>query len=169
MRETSKGNMGHLISYSFHHIRIPASQITAALAAIHNLYQPETIQQLGTGLSYDSTIQETRKCYRGNHPPPGGFATLTDALREWSLIAVQQPDGSVKVVSYGADKAGDETVLFDAIAPFLDYSDSPRVDAVQSNHEYWRHIFLDGQHRQVLGKVVYADEYPELFAPSAIE
>lgn len=156
--------MGYLIHYSIHNVRIPASQVTAALAAIHHLYRPEMVERMGTATIYDRTTKTMRKCYRGGQiPPTGSFATLMDALQAWSLESVQQSDGSIEIVEYRCDKAGDESVLFEAIAPFLDYSCNPRVDAFQDNNEHWRHVFMDGQHRQVPGKVIFADQYPELF------
>jgi len=79
------------------------------------------------------------------------------------LGTVQLPDGSVEIVKYRCDKEGDERVLFEAIAPFLDYTHHPQIDVFQENNEHWRHVFVDGQHRQVPGKVVFADQYPELF------
>jgi hypothetical protein len=156
--------MGYLIHYSFHNVRIPASQVTAALAAIHHLYQPETVERMGTATIYDHTTKTMKKCYRGGQlPPTGSFSTLMNALQEWSLGSVQQSDGSIEIVEYRCDKAGDESVLFNAIAPFLDYSCNPRIDAFQDNNEHWRHVFMNGQHRQVPGKVIFADQYPELF------
>lgn len=156
--------MGYLVRYSFHNVRILASQAGAALAAIHNLYLPETIEKFGTALICDRTTNTLKKCYRGSRlPPPGGFTTLIEALWEWSLGTIQLPDGSTEIVAYRCDKAGDESVLFDAIAPFLDYSCNPRIDAFQENNEHWRHVFINGQHRQVSGKVIFADQYPELF------
>ncbi|BAU16107.1 hypothetical protein LEP3755_66740 (plasmid) [Leptolyngbya sp. NIES-3755] len=156
--------MGYLVQYSFHHVRIPASQVTAALAAIHALYEPHQIEQWGTGLIYDRTTGITKKCYRGGDlPSAGGFATLIDALASWAIGAVEQADGSVEMVEYRADKVGDERVLFEAISPFVDPECRARIDAYQENHEHWRHVFVNGQHRAVPGKVVYADEHPELF------
>ncbi|MBD2093227.1 hypothetical protein H6F67_25620 [Microcoleus sp. FACHB-1515] len=156
--------MGYLISYRFHQVRILATHVEAALAAIHLLYQPETIERWGTGMTFDRTTRTTKPCYRSaSLPPDGGFATLIDALRSWSLQAVQQPNGDVEIVEYLADKAGDEAVLFAAISPYLDQSDRPKIDAFQDNQQYWRHTFAGGQHRQVCGKVVYADEHPQLF------
>lgn len=156
--------MGYLIHYRFHQVRILALQVEAALAAIHLLYQPETIERWGTGITFDRITQTTKPCYRGaSLPPDGSFATLIDALRSWSLQAVQWPNRDVEIVEYLADKAGDEAVLFAAIAPYLDESDRPRIDAFQENQQYWRHTFAGGQHRQVSGKVVYADDYPQLF------
>jgi hypothetical protein len=164
--------MGYLIHYSFHNVRIPASQVTAALAAIHDLYQPEMVERMGTATIYDHTTKTMRKCYRGGQlPSTGSFVTLMDALQEWSLGSVQQSDSSIEIVEYRCDKAGDESVLFDArpkgsatlYAPFLDYSCNSRVDAFQDNNEHWRHVFMDGQHRQVPGKVIFADQHPELF------
>ncbi|MBM0745758.1 hypothetical protein JOY44_30570 (plasmid) [Phormidium sp. CLA17] len=60
-----------------------------------------------------------RKCYEVVISRLLGFATLMDALQAWSLGSVQQADGSIESVEYRCDKAGDESVLFDAIAPFL--------------------------------------------------
>jgi len=156
--------MGHLVYYSFHHVRIPKTQVAAALTAIHTLYQPEMIEQFGTAMTYDPTTNTTKKGYRGGHlPPMEGFTTLIEALRAWSLGAVQEPDGSVAIIEYRADKAGDESLLFAVISPFVDTSCNPRIDVFQDNHEHWRHCFSDGQYREVPGRVVYADEYPELF------
>lgn len=156
--------MGYWVRYSFHNVRILAPQAGAALAAIHALYLPETIEKFGTALICDRTTHTPKKFYRGGRlPPAGGFATLMEALWEWSLGTVQLPDGSIEMVAYRCDKAGDEGVLFDAIAPFLDYSCSPHIDAFQENNEHWRHVFADGQHRQVPGTVIFADQYPELF------
>lgn len=156
--------MGNLVQYSFHSVRIPASQVAAALEAIHELYTPRNIERFGTALMLDRNTNTLKKCYCGGHfPPAGGFTTLIEALREWSLGAIQQLDGSIEIIEYRCDKAGDESVLFNAIAPFLDYSYSPKIDVFQDNNEHWRHAFLNGQHHQVPGKVVYADEYPELF------
>ncbi|NES98692.1 MAG: hypothetical protein F6K32_26670 [Desertifilum sp. SIO1I2] len=122
------------------------------------------VERMGTATIYDRTTKTMRKCYRGGHlPPTGSFATLMDALQAWSLESVQQADGSIEIVAYRCDKAGDESVLFDAIAPFLDDSCNPRIDAFQDNNKHWRHVFIDGQHRQVPGKVIFADQYPELF------
>jgi len=42
--------MGYLVYYTFHNVRIPASQAGAALAAIHDLYLPEAVEKLGTAL-----------------------------------------------------------------------------------------------------------------------
>ena len=93
-----RASMGHLICYGFEHIRIPAAHLAVALAAIHQLYQPETIERLGTGLSYDSTTQAVRKCYQGGKPPASGeFASLMEALQAWSLRTVQHPDDSLEV------------------------------------------------------------------------
>lgn len=48
--------MGYWVRYSFHNVRILAPQAGAALAAIHALYLPETIEKFGTALICDRTF-----------------------------------------------------------------------------------------------------------------
>lgn len=87
--------MGYWVRYSFHNVRILAPQAGAALAAIHALYLPATIEKFRTALICDRKYLSPKKCYRGGRLlPAGGFATLMKALWEWSLGTVQLPDGS---------------------------------------------------------------------------
>ena len=155
--------MGYCIQYHWHTLRIPAEQVAAALAAIQSLYQPAVMEQRGTASRYDPQTQRTIREYRASPLPPGGFIDLIAALQAWAFAAEQQADGSLEVTAFLSDKVGDEAVLFEALAPFLDASLHPVIEARQDNDEVWRHTFCNGEHRRVPGKVVYADDYPELF------
>lgn len=157
--------MGYCIGYRIYNVQIPAAQAEAALAAINALFAPEQIAQYGTVTYSDHKTGTRYRSYRGATPPHEGdrFPTLADALQAWSFGSTVQPDGSVVIDSFYRDKAGDEWMLFDAIAPFLDRSTPPRIDAYQENLEYWRHCFESGRHRIVPGKIIYGDEHPEVF------
>lgn len=141
--------MEYGVIYQIHNLQIPAAQSEAALAAINALFVPEEIDQEGSAFYDDEEIETICQCYLGATPPQEstGYPTLIVALQAWSFSITVQPDDGVAIVSFHRNKARDEAVLFDAIAPFLDMSLRPRIDAYQENLEYWRYCFEEGVHR----------------------
>ncbi len=135
--------MGYCMSQNDSKFRIKASDKDLALRAIKALMA----EKKGAFCWVDTaTVQRSR--------------TLTDAMKEWrwdveedSTDAFGNKDGDIVHIAFSGEKAGDDLILFKAIAPFVEsgsYIEMRGEDGAQ-----WRWIFNDKTCVEKTAKVVW--------------
>ena len=81
--------------------------------------------------------------------------TLEDAIEAWNWEAVVGDDGSIFDIRFAASKAGDEEVLFKALAPFVE--DGSFIEMVGEEGEIWRWSFRGGSLHEEDGQVTFEE------------
>jgi hypothetical protein len=63
------------------------------------------------------------------------------------------PDKDVVFISFCGEKMGDDTVLFSALAPFVE--DGSYIEMQGEEGEIWRWTFVDGKLKEVSAKILW--------------
>jgi hypothetical protein len=79
--------------------------------------------------------------------------TLLKAVEAWNWDLIQDDDGSIGGVQFEASKAGDEEVLFGALAPFVE--DGSYIEMQGEEGEIWRYTFRGGVLHEEVGQVTF--------------
>lgn len=124
--------------------RMSSDRFAEALMAIKALAGKETIHDgSGTHFSWVDTEKVT------------GAETLEEALRAWRWNPDQNGEGDIVGIWFEGEKLGDDGVLFEAIAPFVELGSY--IQMIGDDDSIWRWRF-DGSHvREVTGRVVFDD------------
>jgi len=126
--------MGYYVSYEVDDVVIPARHVLDCLKAINKLHESDMAIHDGSGHHYSWV----------NNPPPGGFPSLQEALREWRWeTTVDAETGDISILYYTGEKLGDdEEYLFPAIAPFV--KPGGAIHARGEDGAVWMHNFDKG-------------------------
>lgn len=134
--------MGYYIKQVRAKFFITKDQKDAALEAIRKLAGGETIKD-ASGKHYSWV--RTENFVRAE--------SLKEALEMWRWGITLDPNRNVVGISFGGEKAGDDKILFDAIAPFV--QDESYIEMSGEDGERWRWLFTGGKCIQQKGRVVY--------------
>jgi hypothetical protein len=130
--------MGYYIEQRGSHFNIPASKVPAAF---------EAVKATVAANPYDlSWVDKTRVA---NAPT---FEQAMKACR-WE-ISTEPKTGDVYGIFFAGEKCGgDEEVVLNAIAPFVD--GGSYIEMQGEENEVWRWYFLDGKVQEVTGTTVF--------------
>lgn len=134
--------MGCCIDVAVHNVVIPADKAKDCLDAINGLHQDVVMWERGSsgnwvggervGASYSWVI----------NPGVDGFTSLVEALVAWRWDASERIDGNVVIRYFTGERAGDEDVLFEAIAPYME--PGGYIMFHEEDGAVWRYLFEDG-------------------------
>ena len=68
--------------------------------------------------------------------------TLVDAIKAWRWQAQLNSDGDISALYFEGEKLGDDEVLFDALAPFVE--DGSYIQMSGEEDAMWRWVFKNG-------------------------
>ena len=109
--------MGYCVEYNIEATFEPESE-PEMLKAINALHEPETLKANARGGSWSGgECKQVWYAFTDN-PPPGGFTSIEQAMDAWRFEVDQW--GGVKGFSFTGEKVGQEEILFEALAAFLD-------------------------------------------------
>jgi len=122
--------MGYCIQMRDSNFVIEASNFAPALAAIKGLAGKETINDSsGRHFSWVNTNDFVNA------------KTLEEAMLAWRWEIDCGDDGSVQYIYFTGEKIGDDMILFDAIAPFVE--DGSYIEMQGEDGAIWRWVFAD--------------------------
>lgn len=131
--------MGYYVTYdieaTFKKVDEPAM-----LAAINALHEPEVMNPRARDGSWSGGKHTACWYSFTDNPPPGGFASLEEALEAWRFEAQDVGGGEVGLC-FNGDKSGQEEVLFAALAPYL----TGNIYASGEDGAVWGYRFRDGK------------------------
>jgi hypothetical protein len=146
--------MGYYVDMSTIDVIIPAEKRDAALDAINAMFTPERLEKEARGGSWAGGAYLSR-CYSWvENPPNGKFDTLKEALQAWGFPTIELDDGGLQIEYCDSSKLGQEGLLFENIAPFV--NDGGEVRCVGEDNTYWRWRFTNGTLVEEDGEVVYS-------------
>jgi hypothetical protein len=136
--------MGYRMSQMEAEFRIPKDRFADALAAIQALAGKETIHdRSGLHFSWVATEDFVRA------------RTLEEALRAWRWNPDLDADGNIDGIWFEGEKSGDDTLLFEAIAPFV--APGSYIQMIGEDDSIWRWRF-DGRHaHEEPARLVFGD------------
>ncbi|MEZ4671408.1 MAG: hypothetical protein R3E39_26190, partial [Anaerolineae bacterium] len=112
--------MGYAGHYIFKNVVIPTENIQLSLDAINALYEPALMEKQALGGRHDfRTGTMVERWYAGVETPPNRkHKTLLEALDAWAFRS-QTTNNGIEIIEYLFPTLGQEDLLFDAIAPFV--------------------------------------------------
>ncbi|MEJ7804107.1 MAG: hypothetical protein WKH68_12180 [Candidatus Limnocylindria bacterium] len=120
--------MGYRIEQMSGEFRIPADKRADALKAVQAMNPTDA---RFSWVDQDEVVQAE---------------TLVDALWAWWWEAVQDPEGNIVDIAFVGEKAGDDEVLFAAIAPYVDVGSYIQMQGEDA--EIWRWVFTGAAFRE---------------------
>jgi hypothetical protein len=130
--------MGYCITMRNSKFLIKAKNVNKALQAIKDLEdKAKAVGHFSWVNTEDFTSAQT-------------FGEAMDAFRYPINYA---DNGDINMISFEGEKLGDDTVLFGAIAPFVESGSFIEMEGEDGSR--WRWAFKDGKMKEKSGKVVY--------------
>lgn len=139
--------MGYCITQIGGKFEIKAKNKSKALEAIKKLAGKETIEDSsGAHFSWVDTSDFTEA------------KTLEKALIAWRWEAdttkwISHTNGDIIALNFTGEKWGDDTMLFEAIAPYVESGSFIEMEGEDGSR--WKWAFNKGVFKEVKGKVVY--------------
>ncbi len=143
--------MGYNIFVLETNFRIAKQNSAAVLNTIKGLYKRELTSALIGGSQM--TTPETQDFAFIRREAVLNASNVYDVLSEWRWLPLIDDEGNVENLEFIGEKLGDEQILFDSIAPFVE-ADSYIVIAGDDG-KIWRWLFEGGNCRYETGKVVF--------------
>jgi hypothetical protein len=139
--------MGYSVDIACDKVVIPAAKVQDCLRAVNGLFTPEALKALKENAPFGhySWVDDL---------PEGGFQHLFDAFAAWRYEAYNR-DGDVCLRCFTGEKWGNDEVLFNAIAPFV--QEGGEIRCIGEGNYQWKYVFKGGKCRELEGKVVYED------------
>ena len=116
-----------------------------ALGAIKSLAGQETIT-FDRGPSHFSWV-DTETFLKAQH--------IEDALHEWRWKAEFGDNGDIVSIDFIGEKLGDCTIMFNAIAPYVE--DESFIEMCGEDGYVWRWVFAEGIVKELAGRTVFND------------
>ena len=123
--------MGYCMTQRDSMFTIKAENTKEALNAIKELAGSETIED--SGGRHFSWVDNNYV----------NAETLEDALRAWRWIVEPDGNGDINYIYFNGEKLGDDEVLFNALAPFID--DDCFIEMSGEDGALWRWCFENGE------------------------
>jgi hypothetical protein len=83
---------------------------------------------------------------------------IEDAMKAWRWNVEFDVSGNIEIIEFTGEKLGDDKVLFDAIAPFVE--DNSYIEMQGEDGRLWRWFFKNSQCREIYPKIEW-EEYIE--------
>ena len=137
--------MGYLMEQQNTEFKILAANKALALEAVKKLVGCETITD-STGRHFSWVDSGT--FLRAD--------TLEEALKAWRWGTETNNDGNIVNIGFTGQKLGDDAMLFNAIAPFVE--NGSYIQMIGEDDTIWRWTFENGQMEEKTGEVSFGDE-----------
>lgn len=82
-------------------------------------------------------------------------ASLSEAMSTWSWEAELNDDGDIFDIQFDGEKIGQEELMFEAIAPYVE--DGSYIQMLGEDGSQWRWIFKDGKVKEVFAKISFEE------------
>jgi hypothetical protein len=148
--------MGYYVSMNVN-LTIPADKVADCLKAINDLHTTDHREEMSGG-SFQGGQQTAWHYSWVSHPPEGGFPNLVAAFDEWRYSAAETDLGDVEIQYFQGEKWGNDEVLFNAIAPFVNEG---RIEVTGEDNDRWKYEFDGETFSRFDGEYVYEDEEPD--------
>lgn len=122
--------------------RILAEKKEYALKAIKELKGKGTIQ--GRAGRHFSWVEDSKFV---------DVQYLEEALKAWRWYPKNDTDGNIIGISFEGEKAGDDKILFDAIAPFVE--DESYIQMRGEEEDIWRWEFDNGKCKEKKARIEF--------------
>lgn len=140
--------MGYYMDQRNAKFKISADKVPAALAAIKEL------------------AKDTKRMGGGSSTGERWFAWVTtadfvnakdivEAMDAWRWQVEVDDEGNVVDICFNGEKLGDDTILLEAIAPFVEAGSF--IEMKGEDDAFWKWVFDGRGMVEVAGKVVYGD------------
>jgi len=153
--------MGYYVGMEMSGMIIPADKVDDCLAAINALFSDENLENKAGGGTFNASFTEDtpvreRKHYSWVNTPKDGFKDLKSAFEEWRYEGNFDDAGNFVIEYFDGEKWGDDEILFDTIAPFIDGGEHGGLITVHGEeNEKWRYVFENGDMREEKGIIVW--------------
>lgn len=145
--------MGYCVDMTINNLFIPLEKVNDALKAINALHNLQTMKDNQCGGGTFQGGKQTNWSYSWvDNPPTGGFKSLEEALDAWRYTASNQ-DGNCVVEYFNGEKLGDDTTIWEALAPFV----NPKAEIACRGEDgaLWKWVFNNGKFKELSGTVTY--------------
>jgi len=79
--------------------------------------------------------------------------TLEGMLEEWGWLTSMKITNDIVDICFNREKLGDETILFEAIAPYVKHGSYIQMQGEEGS--LWRWVFKNGQFEQIFAKITW--------------
>lgn len=154
--------MGYYVEYDISGLVIPKERVDACLDAINGMFTDDNLLKNAHGGCWGGGVNDKspvrgRKWYSWVTNPPAGefFKDLKSAFGAWRFCGSFSEEGDFNLEYFEGEKLGDESFLFDAIAPFV--AEGSTIEARGEDGAIWRHVFAGGKVREQQAKISWED------------
>ena len=126
--------MGYYIDITGSDFRIDAENKSDALEAIFELMGDPTVDRRGGNRHH-------RHFSWLNNATPGEWIALEDAMEDWRFPVVTDEDGNVIGIQFTGQKIGQENLLFERIAPYVE--NGSYIQFTGEDNHVWRIEFSE--------------------------
>ena len=144
--------MGYCVDWDVN-IKIPKKNINEALAAINVLMLPENVAINGRGGSWSGSKKNESWYSWVDTPPDNKYDNISYAFEGWGFNGLYDKEGNYVIDSCNNEKLGQEELLLNAIAPFVDLSSYVACHGEDDAH--WRWVFNNGKMVEQRGTITY--------------
>lgn len=149
--------MGYNVEYEGQ-IMIKADKKEECLKAINALHHPEELEKNARGGTFQGGEAKERWYSWVTNPGPEGFPDLDAAFKAWNLFddawVNEEADGCVSVTGGYYCKLGQQEVLLEAIAPFLE---NTQIECRGEDGALWMWDIKDGELDTKYGTITYGE------------
>ena len=147
--------MGYYMSMVERSFKIKAEDKGKALEAIKAMFEPERLNKEGNGGSWGGGAKTETWYSWVDTKASLACKTLEDAIKEWGWeLIVDEESGDVVDISYEENKIGQESLMFTAIAPYVEEGSFLHMNGEDGSQ--WRWYFEDGNMvEQTAAKIVW--------------
>ncbi len=143
--------MGYHMDQQDTSFRIRKENRILALASVQDLYYAKEKQSGGSSTTGEKWFSWV------NMDALKQANCLEDALKAWRWDpTVDSETGDIIDLEFCGEKLGDDAVLFNALAPFVEAGSF--IEMRGEDHLIWRWAFKGGKMQEKMGKVVFEDE-----------
>jgi len=83
------------------------------------------------------------------------FLNLKEAMNKWRWEIEEDEDGNVYYIHFIGEKSGDDDILFNAIAPFVE--EGSFIQMLGEEGEMWRWVFNDEKCIEIYPTIIWED------------
>ena len=140
--------MGYCMNQQDMSFRIRKENHILALAAVQDLYYAKDKQSGGSskGDRWFSWVNMTELKEANN---------LVDAIKAWRWQPQLDASGDIDAIYFEGEKLGDDAVLFNVLAPFVEAGSF--IELRGEDGRLWRWAFKGGTMQEKMGKVVFEE------------
>jgi len=151
--------MGYYMNSSGNAVRIKKERFAEALEAVKALASQESLMGGGSYSVSDGKKIETRHFSWVDTEAFLKAETLVDALTEWRWKAILSDSGDIDEVEFDGEKLGNDDVLWQALAPFVEPGSVIYCHGEDGTD--WRWTFKDGVFEEETKLSIWLSEQPK--------